>query len=54
MDMMVMDMYFYYGGHVVFLFKSWTINHDNPGVFFLCCATSFGLAVLVEFLKAKN
>lgn len=54
MDMMIMDMYFYYGGHVVFLFKKWTINTDKPGLFFLCCFSSFLIAVFREFMKSKQ
>jgi predicted PurR-regulated permease PerM len=52
MEMMVMEMYFYWGTDVVFLLEKWTIK-DNTGVFLCAWLVSFLAAILVEFLNTR-
>lgn len=52
MNMMIMDMSFYWGNDVVFLFSNWQ-SADNAGLYLLFVFTSFALGVLLEFLKSR-
>jgi solute carrier family 31 (copper transporter), member 1 len=51
--METMEMYFYWGADVVFLFESWTIT-DNTGLYLLALAASFLVAILVEFITTRR
>lgn len=53
MEMEIMEMYFYWGTDVVFLFKGWTIT-NNTGVYMIALAASFLFAVLIEFLNTRK
>ena len=53
MEMMTMEMYFYWGTDIVFLLDSWTIK-SNPGLYCLALAASFVCAVLLEFLNTRK
>ena len=53
MEMTVMDMYFYWGSDVVYLFEAWKITGHNVPLFVTLCAVTFGLAVFTEFLKSR-
>jgi copper transporter 1 len=53
MEMMTMEMYFYWGTDVVFLLESWTIK-SNTGLYCVALAASFLCAVLLEFLNTRK
>lgn len=50
MDMMTMEMYFYYSSEVKFLFSSWHVEEGNGGGFFGCFMATFAIGFLLEFL----
>lgn len=48
-----MEMYFYWGTDVIFLFKSWRTN-GNMFSYLMCLLGSFLAAILVEFLTTRK
>lgn len=53
MMMMIMDMYFYWGTDVVYLFEAFTIK-SNPGLYVVALLASFFMALVVEFLQTRK
>lgn len=48
-----MDMYFYWGTDVKFLFSAWE-TYDNDWLFLLCCLASLVVGIICEFLKSRQ
>ena len=51
--MMIMEMYFYWGTDVVFLFHKWR-TYSNMFGYLMCLLGSFVAAILVEFLQTRR
>ena len=50
--MMIMEMYFYWGTDVIFLFDKWRTN-GNMFPYLMCLLGSFLAALTVEFLQTR-